>query len=97
VHGEKQSLQASPPQPLPSRQSRSVQRQNRIMPTLVDVIPASASARPEATIYVSTPIEPYTDDVVCLAPYDGGTPICNRDLRRDLSRAVTNVYNGRHL
>jgi len=44
------------------------------MPRLVDVMSALASVDSEATIYVSTPIEPYSDAVVCIEPDEGGSP-----------------------
>lgn len=61
-------------QRVPGHQADCVQWHNRIVPSLVDVVSALASADPEATIYVSTPIGPYSDAVVCIEPDDGGSP-----------------------
>ena len=49
-------------------------RHNRIVPKLIDVMPALATANPEATIYVATPAEPQSDVMIRVEPVDGGNP-----------------------
>ncbi len=61
---------------------------------------ALAAADSEATIYVSTPIEPYSDAVVCVAPEDGGSPdgftyLLEVHLARDVLHVWTSWRDGR--
>ena len=70
------------------------------MPRLVDVMAALASADSEATIYVSLPIEPYSDAVVCMEPDEGGDPpglsyLLEVSLARNVLRVWTRWRGGR--
>ena len=61
---------------------------------------ALASADPEATIYVSTPIGPYSYAVVCIEPDEGGGPagltyLLEVSLARDVLHAWARWRNGK--
>jgi len=76
------------------------QRHNRMVPRLVDVMSALATADPEATIYVATPAGPQSKAIVRVEPEEGRdqaglTYLLEVSLARDVLQVWTSWRNGR--